>query len=400
MVLAVTVLTSASHEARGQAPNGGPAPASALSVRLYLTGMAKDSGAVLAAPGGFQRLPLPFALRPGGLPLYAPKPGDVSGSASAAAAYRSLKLDYTTRLQEYTPAGDYLNFGLHDPFASLRRSSAQTPAGALADAVISLDGAGIPIVSYGDGWFHNPATIAQYALGLHGKYVHKTGTLEAFLKQAAFLTTMQDNSGAIRYPFPYPYYLSGEVIAAGWTSALAQGQALSVFARAFELTGEERYETAGEAALGWLLRDQASGGNRGSLSALNPGLAKFMTLEEYPSTPSYLTLNGFMFTMLGLYDWWQLEPAATAGAPAVARDAFESAMATLVYTLPYFDINGMSAYDLGHVIAGRAPNLQAQYHLLHIALLHALNSVAPHPDLAAFEAIWRKRIDAPLTSMK
>ncbi len=399
-MLAAAILTSASREAFGDAPGDGPAPASALTVRLHFTGIAKDSGAALPTPGGFQKLPLPVAMRPAGLPLYAPKPGDAAGAASAAAAYRSLKLDYTTRLQEYTPGGDYLKFGLNDPFPSLARSLAQTPLGALTDAVISLDSAGIPIVSYGDGWFHNPATIAQYALGLHGKYVLKAGTLEAFLKQAAFLTTMQDHSGAIRYPFPYPYYLTGDVIAPGWTSALAQGQALSVFSRAFAITGEERYETAGEAALAWLLQDQAAGGNRATLSALNPGLAKFMTVEEYPSTPSYLTLNGFMFTMLGLYDWWQLEPSATSGAPAVARDAFESAMATLVYTLPYFDISGMSAYDLGHVIAGRAPNLQAQYHLLHIALLHAINSVAPQPDFAAFEARWRKSIDLPQTSTK
>ncbi len=400
LVLAAAILTSASREAFGDAPGDGPAPASALTVRLRFTGIAKDSGAVLPAIGGFQHLPLPLAMRPAGLPIYKPGPGDASGASSAVAAYRSLRLDYTTRIQRYTPAGDYLNFGLHDPFPGLVRALAQTPTASLTDAVISLDSGGIPIVSYGAGWYHNPATIAQYALGLHGKYVAKAGTLAPFLKQAAFLTTMQDNSGAIRYPFSYPYYLTGEVIAAGWTSALAQGQALSVFSRAFAITGEERYETAGEAALAWLLRDQASGGNRASLTALDRGLSKFMTLEEYPSSPSYLTLNGFMFTMLGLYDWWQLEPEATAGGPAVARDAFESAMATLVYTLPYFDINGMSAYDLGHVISGRAPNVQAQYHLLHIALLHALNSVAPHADLAAFEAAWRKRVDAPPTSMK
>jgi hypothetical protein len=126
---------------------------------------------------------------------------------------------------------------------------------------------------------------------------------------------------------------------------------------------------------------------RGNLAALAPALEGFVAFEEYPSKPGFHTLNGFMFTMLGLYDWSR--SLAGGSSSARAEQAFREAMATLVYTLPYFEVGGFSAYDLGHVMRDVAPNLQAWYHAYHIALLHALDSVAPQLSLRQYEETWR-----------
>ena len=131
-----------------------------------------------------------------------------------------------------------------------------------------------------------------------------------------------------------------------------------------------------------------------TLTDLSPGLGSYITFEEYPSHPAYYTRNGFGYTMLGLYDWTTVESAIAVDEPRAAH-YFECARATLSYSLPYYDLNGFSAYDLGHVISGVKPNLQPYYHAFHIGLLHAINGVSPDPTLAYYEARWRDDIDSP-----
>jgi hypothetical protein len=130
-----------------------------------------------------------------------------------------------------------------------------------------------------------------------------------------------------------------------------------------------------------------------SLTELDPSLEDFIIFEEFTTSPASFTLNGFLFTLLGLYDWAALEPKAADGMFAVARHYFECGLATAVYALPYYDLGGFSAYDLGHVLDGGPPNIQVEYHAIHITLLHALNSIHPLPELAAFEAKWRGYVD-------
>src|SRR3989304_1253347 len=60
---------------------------------------------------------------------------------------------------------------------------------------------------------------------------------------------------------------------------------------------------------------------------------------------------------------------------------------------PSPETGGLSAYALGHIIEGGAPNVPPRYHAIHIRLLNALNSVAPHPELAFWRDKWRSQVD-------
>jgi hypothetical protein len=298
--------------------------------------------------------------------------------ATTRSLYRERNVDYHGQLQDYSTSGDYLNYGV---LVNHRR-----------DTSLQWDARGIPLVQYGSNYFYNPVTIAQYALSLHGKYLAGSVTAAEFLNVADFLTEIEGANGGFAFPFPYTHYREQEELAVGWSSGMAQGVALSVFARAYALTGAPEYLDAGQRDLAFLLTNETSGGSRTTLSDLDPALAGFLTLEEYPTDPSSFTLNGFGFALLGLYDWWHASPPDDAFT-ALAHTAFECGMATLDYVLPFYDVGGFSAYDLGHIVPGGTPNLQMDYHAIHISLLHALNSVSPDAQLQLFEARWRADVD-------
>ena len=76
---------------------------------------------------------------------------------------------------------------------------------------------------------YNAGTVAAYALGLWTLGHHEA----EFIAQAKWLLTNQSPDGAFRLGFPIPMLR----LKAGWVSAMYQGEAVSVFLRAYQLTG-------------------------------------------------------------------------------------------------------------------------------------------------------------------
>jgi hypothetical protein len=167
-----------------------------------------------------------------------------------------------------------------------------------------------------------------------------------------------------------------------------------VYARAYLLTRNQKYLAAGQRAYRFLRTPMSQGGTRSDLSDLDPSLSGYVFYEEYVSDPDGYTLNGFMFTLLGLYDWWQVCRQAGAGNEADLARNFHAGVATLAKILPLYDFGGMSAYDLGHYTFDRAePHVSPKYHRVHIVLLHALYSITGESTLQHFEHLWRSYVD-------
>ncbi len=291
--------------------------------------------------------------------------------------YHNKNLNYKAGICEYDHLGDYLNYGTVNKFA-------------VPENVI-LDSDGIPKVKYGDQFYYNPVTVAQYALTLYGKYLQGEDVLPDFITAVEKLISMQDDLGAFRYPFSFEYYLSGEVYEPGWVSGMAQGQALSVFARAYSVTNNKRYLEAGNKALQFLITPVSNGGVVYTLEDLAPSLKKYIIYEEYIANPASYTLNGFMFSLLGLYDWAQVSSGED---QKLSEKHFKSGIKTLEKILPYYDIGGFSAYDLGHITHRKAkPHVIAKYHAIHIYLLHALYTVTDNETLHEFELLWASYVE-------
>ncbi|XP_011881313.1 PREDICTED: D-glucuronyl C5-epimerase [Vollenhovia emeryi] len=157
------------------------------------------------------------------------------------------------------------------------------------------------------------------------------------------------------------------ILEPGWYSSMGQGHAISVLARAYYHSGEAKYLQAAIRGLRPFRLTSAKGGVAAQF------LGKYVWYEEYPTTPSSFILNGFIYSLIGLYD---LKSIAVAKDAEEATRLFNQGMISLKNMLTLFDTGSGSTYDLRHFTLKTAPNLARwDYHSTHINQLLLLNSI-------------------------
>nr|CAG4643766.1 EOG090X0272 [Lepidurus arcticus] len=164
----------------------------------------------------------------------------------------------------------------------------------------------------------------------------------------------------------------------GWISAMGQGQAMSLLVRAYNRTGDEAYLRA---ALNAVKPFQVASSDGGVL-------AKFMNMyvwyEEYPTTPPSFVLNGFIYSLIGLYDLLTVADQFQS-----VKRIFDAGMASLKKLLPLYDTGSGSTYDLRHVMLGSAPNIARwDYHSTHVNQLLLLSTIDKDPILKTTAHRW------------
>lgn len=136
----------------------------------------------------------------------------------------------------------------------------------------------------------------------------------------------------------------------GWYSAMGQGHAISLLARAFyHSNGDSKYLRA---AINGMKPFRVPSRQGGVLARF---MGKFDWYEEYPTTPSSFVLNGFIYSLLGLYDLKMTAPSTA------ARDAsflYDQGMISLKRLLLLYDTGSGSVYDLRHVSLGKQKDIQ------------------------------------------
>jgi hypothetical protein len=245
---------------------------------------------------------------------------------------------------------------------------------------------GIPEVEYPTiGYQKNPVTVEQYGLWAYGMTLYKPDDPSyraVAVKMADWLIAHQGKDGSWRYAFPISF--DGVSMKAGWASAMAQGQAMSLFERVYKLTGDETYKTAAIRALLPLKKTEAQGG----LKICFLGNCALPWLEEYPSTPPSYVLNGFMYTMIGIYDLATIAPGSA------AMHLYELCRKTLDVALPKYNVHNLSAYDLTFItVKSQKPQIPRQgYVWAHVNLLRALDSLQPDATYRRYADLWAKNV--------
>ncbi|KRT85088.1 hypothetical protein AMK59_535 [Oryctes borbonicus] len=158
----------------------------------------------------------------------------------------------------------------------------------------------------------------------------------------------------------------------GWYSAMGQGHAISVLARAYHHSGsDQRYL---KAALTGLKPFQVPSWQGGVLATF---MNKYHWYEEYPTKPSSFVLNGFIYSLLGLYDLMTIAPQSYTEETQLL---FTEGMVSLKHMLMLFDMGSTTSYDLRHFTLGIAPNLARwDYHATHINQLLLLSTIDNDP---------------------
>ncbi|XP_028814319.1 glucuronic acid epimerase a [Denticeps clupeoides] len=211
--------------------------------------------------------------------------------------------------------------------------------------------------------------------------ISSTAHRAAFFSASDWLLRNQDERGG--WPIKVTRKL-GEgfrSLESGWYSAMAQGQAMSTLVRAYLLTHNTSYLNAALRATAPFKQTSEQHGVKAVF------MNKYDWYEEYPTTPSSFVLNGFIYSLIGLYD-----VAETAG-DKLGQEAgvlFSRGVESLKAMLPLFDTGSGTVYDLRHFILGTVPNIARwDYHTTHINQLQLLASIDSAPIFKEYLKRWK-----------
>jgi hypothetical protein len=253
---------------------------------------------------------------------------------------------------------------------------------------IEMDRAGIPYVSYREGTTYNATTISLYGLLAYNRYLKKDSpeSRAEFLKFAQWLVIHQNHEcGCWYHELDTTYVALDETLRHPWPSAMTQGLAISVLTRAYHLTQDKSFLNAANQALPLFKRPVEQGGVRRDFTVLpaSPSSDSLPYFEEYPTKPSpSFTLNGFLYSLVGLYDLSQ-------AGNAEAEELFRNGTKTVSVCLPFYDLGDGSSYDLVHLTRPpREVHRDRSYHFVHITMLNAVGTAAGDGNLLWYRDKW------------
>jgi hypothetical protein len=223
----------------------------------------------------------------------------------------------------------------------------------------------------------HPVNQASYALWMLGSYKLSNNPAHldrALLHAQRLIDRRVESRNAWYFPYPFSFALhgiQGEDMPVPWFSAMAQGQALSLFSELWEFTGNpyyldvanrvfESFHNSASPSEPWVVFLDAEG---------------YLWFEEYARDPVIggdFTFNGHMFAVWGLYDYYH-----ATGNPEALR-LFRAGIATVKrYGPSELRTPGyMSKYCLRHRIG------IADYHQYHVMQLISLFRITGDVALA------------------
>lgn len=249
-----------------------------------------------------------------------------------------------------------------------------------ADYAGPHDSAGVPLLDYHGaiGRQYNPIAIAQWGLANYNCFC-ADGTESRWQKcqlAAEWLCAkIEPNPHGVwvwNHHFDWEYR---DRLKAPWYSGLAQGQGISLLLRAHAHTKEEKYLRVAEQALVTLTRPIASGG------VFFEDEDKNLWIEEYIVDPPTHILNGFVWALWGVFDYW------LARSDRSAKEMWDRGIATLVHNLPRYDTGYWSLYEQ----SGTRLKMLASpfYHRLHVVQLRVMARLTGQAVFSEFAERWQ-----------
>jgi heparosan-N-sulfate-glucuronate 5-epimerase len=220
-----------------------------------------------------------------------------------------------------------------------------------------------------------PITIALYALGNYQMFFDtgEEAYRKTFFAQADWLmkNVRITQSDTVVWEMHYNF-LPTRNISVPWVSGMAQGQITSVLLRAYQLTGDDGYRSTAEKALKTFHHSIIDGGIAWSDEE------GFTFYEEFPTEPPCHVLNGHIWAMFGLYDYYRV-----AGSPD-ALGLFNAGVSTLKKYLPRYDTGFWTKYDLLNK-PGYAP---IRYQHIHVEQLKVLYEITREDVFNEYAQRW------------
>ncbi len=235
-------------------------------------------------------------------------------------------------------------------------------------STINYDKEGIPINIRADGEkVYFPIAIFQYALACYDLYLLTENKCykEEFLNISEWALKKQDVLGEWD-----TFGVIGQSNVKK-QSSMAQAEGASVLARAYTLTNDYRFYENAIKAIDFMLLDIDSGGTTRYKN-------NNVFFEEFVSEASPTVLNGWIFSIFGLYDIYLLTNEEK------YKHILDKSLNTLKENLKKYDCSYWSYYDMNKKMASPF------YHNLHIAMLKVLYDLFGIDEFRIYEKKWKK----------
>jgi hypothetical protein len=199
---------------------------------------------------------------------------------------------------------------------------------------------------------------------------NSTKTTNYLISAEALSDKLLDMSLPVRsslfFPYTFNFPLHGyqeEAMLAPWYSGMAQGQILSLFVRLYIITKEDHYLDLSRKIVKSFDLVHSDNSDNAWVSCVDEN--GYLWLEEYPSNPASYTLNGMIFAIYGLYDYYRITKDTS------SEDLLRGAIATIKENIYRFRTeNGISHYCIRH------PRVMSiGYHKIHIGQLKMLHEM-------------------------
>lgn len=298
--------------------------------------------------------------------------------------WRLIRRRYSFVINDLRIQKDY-KYNVDGPYVTLKHQTIKEYKKFIK--TLSFDSQGIPIKQYvGPNKIvqigYNPVVIAQYGLLEYGYYTKTQNDthLKAFINIANWFCDNQDEDTGCWYEnFDYFNNSSSSWLKKPWLCGMGQGQALSLLARAYLVTNDRKYLTFAEKGLTPFEKTTNNGG-------VIDFFFDIPVFEEYPTNPKTHVLNGFIFSVFGLYDLY--EASKNEAALALFKNGFSS----IKKIIPFYDDSSCSSYDLSHIeSAPRSRNANWKYHIIHVSLLYSLYSITNDDLIKTYADKWSKQ---------
>lgn len=223
---------------------------------------------------------------------------------------------------------------------------------------------------------YNPLAVAQYGLGHYNLFL-ETGNRQhleiAKIQGDWLIANLENNDYGVpvwKHKFRWHYK---KYLAPGWYSAHSQGTGISLLARLYSETKEEKYLRCAQSAFLSLILAK----NKGGVQYVDEN--GDIWLEEYLIEPATHILNGFLWAFWGVWDYWLLTGDKR------ALDIFNACVKTLEKNLSFYDAGFWSLYDLSK--QGMKMLASPFYHSLHIVQLKIMFILTSN---SVFEKYYRQ----------
>ena len=152
-------------------------------------------------------------------------------------------------------------------------------------------------------------------------------------------------------------------------SSMAQGEAISLLVRAYNIVSNDEYLNCAKKALKFMLLPIEAGGTT---------LYKDKDIFFYECTHEPLILNGWIFSLWGVLDYYKFFNDEK------SRTVYETSIKSLKKKLPVFDLGYWSKYEEGRRISSPF------YHNLHIAQLRVMHDLTGDETFSYYAELFEK----------